>query len=453
MIVLGLILTAAIGWSLLPRRLGAGLVAGPGAGLALGFALGAFGLSAEMFFFDLAGLGWNPWLLSAPWVAGVGWKLSREGFRPRVSFHWSDVVAWLAGAAVTAVWLPYERLMPLTSRTWDTWAIWLFKSKAFFLDGDVASYLARTGEFVGQPGYPLLTPLYGTFLYQIGGGVDDHAAKLMTPIFWLALLGVFHYLASRLASRTVAGFTTALLALTPVLGRTAFELAGYADVPLALYFVAGAGFLTLWLRDGASADLAAAGLAATAAAWTKNEGQLFLAVVAAIVVIRLLRTRAAAVEWAWFVVPPVLLLGSWALVRSSAGVQTAGFTLGLDFDAGLFATAFSSMLAKAFTLKSFALTFPLLVGATVALAGLRAPSFAWVAPGLALAQLGGALLAYATGRNEIQWWLETSADRLLAQVVPLALLSVVVAVQLWDSRTRGSHDEATKQKSGGAAAW
>ncbi len=53
--VFGLIATAILGWLVLPRR----LQANPVEGLCLGFALAAFGISVEMLFFDLGGLGWN----------------------------------------------------------------------------------------------------------------------------------------------------------------------------------------------------------------------------------------------------------------------------------------------------------------------------------------------------------------------------------------------------------
>ena len=150
MTLLGFILVTTLGWLMLPRKLGLG----PVGGLSAGFALGTFGLSVEMFFFDLAGLGWKPWLLLAPWAAAAVWKLTRERPNLNWTFHWSDGVALAAVAIALAVWLPYERLMPLTSRSWDSWAIWLFKSKAFFLDGEIAVYLSRAGEFTGQPGRP-----------------------------------------------------------------------------------------------------------------------------------------------------------------------------------------------------------------------------------------------------------------------------------------------------------
>jgi len=428
--VFGLAVTAILGWLVLPRR----LQANPIEGLCLGFALAVFGISAEMFLFDLVGLGWNGWVILAPWVAGAAWLTGKR--RPFLDLKldaWQLAPA-LAGLAVLGAWWPYERGMPLTSQTWDAWAIWLFKANAFYLDQGIDAYLARSAEFLGQPGYPLLTPLYATFLYQLEGGVSDQLGKLTSPCFFVALLGSVHYLARRIAGVVAAALFTASVALTPLLSQVAFELAGYADTALSVYMLLAGGFLYVWLREDSVVDLGAASIAATAAAWTKNEGQLFLAAVVAIIAIRLVRRHGHISRWAWLAGPPLALLGPWSLVRMGQSVEASGFTLGADFQAALFGTALSTMLAKAFTLGSLNLAFVAVVAASVAGILLKLQRSFWVVPGLVAWQFLGALLAYSTGRNEIEWWLATSADRLLSQTAPLAILAAAIAYGLWIER-------------------
>jgi hypothetical protein len=427
MILAGLLLTALCGWLLLPRR----WQAHPLEGLGLGFLLTAFGLSAECFFLSIAGLPWNGWLALAPWLAAAGWAAFREPPALGKGFSAPALAPLAATLLVLAAWAPYERAMPLTSQTWDSWAIWLFKAKAFYLDGGIAPYLERAGEFVGQPGYPLLTPLYAAFLYSLAGGVADDGAKLTSPVFFVAMLGAFHFLTRRAAGSLTAAAATTMLALTPLMQSVAFDLPGYADTALTAYFVCAGGFAYLAMRGEGQADVAAAALAATAAAWTKNEGQFFLlGLAAALAVWMLLRSRPA-LEWAALLAPPLLLLGSWSLVRSGQDVEAAGFAVGLDFQPALFSTALRAMLQKAFSFSSFGLAFLLLPAGVVAGLSLGAPRFFWLIPGLAMWQFLGALLAYATGRNEIQWWLGTSADRLLSQIAPLCLLTAAAAFGLW----------------------
>lgn len=437
MVYVGFLLTCLMGCLLLPPRWQAG---GLLVRLCFGFALGAFAVSLQMFAYALAGVPWTIATLFLPWVAVAGahvW-IARDVLRSAKpafpSSPWPPLLIALAVALPLAVWLPYERLMPLTSQSWDAWAIWLFKGKAFFLDGGIRPFLARSPEFTTQPGYPLLVPLYATFLYVLNGGVAEQAAKLFSPLSFVALLGVFYHFARRSASGIISAAFTCMLATVPVLAFVAFELAGYADTTLALYLLAAGGFLTFWILEGRSADLAGASLAATAAAWTKNEGQFFLLAVVAAAAIPLLRAKAPARRWLLLVVPPLLVMGAWHSFRQAYEVEAAGFTLAASFQIELFRIALRTMIGKALQPGLFSLCFVLLFGVAIAIRVLRlAPGF-WILPGLVLWHLSGALLAYSTGRNDIHWWLGTSADRILSQVAPLALLPVACVFGRWEER-------------------
>ncbi|MDA1313937.1 MAG: hypothetical protein O2968_11420 [Acidobacteria bacterium] len=436
MIYLGLLLTCAIGWLLLPARWECRLPAK----LSFAFAAGAFAISVEMFALDLAGLGWNPFVVLLPWLAFAGWRIYRDGisllepvwpWRAETPSPLSVLLVILILAPVLG-WMPFERLTPLTA--WDAWAIWMLKAKAFYLDGTMSGFFSRHQEFVGQPGYPLLIPLYATFLYVVNGGVADASAKILSPCFFLALLGVFHHFARRWAPPIAALVFTAMLASIPMVDHLGFELAGYAGTALSLYFVAAAGFVYEWHREGRVVHLAAACLAATAAAWTKNEGQFFLAAVLVLAAFKLFRARVPALNWAWLAAPAVIL-GPWTLVRRSHEIEAAGFTPLIDFDPGLFGIALRRLLSMGFDTQLYNLTFLLLVAGIVGAAILRMRPRFWILPGLAAWQFAGALLAYATGRNEIQWWLGTSAGRILAQIAPLALLAPALVYSEWIART------------------
>jgi hypothetical protein len=138
---------------------------------ALGFAAGAGLLSLQMLAYSLAGVPWNLWLVLLPWAALAAWRLrQRPAFERPEWPNWMEWIALAAGLAAPVLWFSYERVMPLNTRDWDAWAIWLFKAKAFYLDGGVKGFLARAGEFQSQPSYPLLVPLYGAFLFIRGRG-------------------------------------------------------------------------------------------------------------------------------------------------------------------------------------------------------------------------------------------------------------------------------------------
>ena len=436
MIYLALLLTCVIGWLLLPTRREWRLPAR----LSFAFAAGAFAISVEMFVLDLVGIGWNPVAVLLPWFALAGWRIYRDGgsllepvwpWRAEMQSPLSILLMLLILAPVL-VWMPFERLTPLTA--WDAWAIWMLKAKAFYLDGTMSGFFERHEEFVGQPGYPLLIPLYTTFLYVLRGDVADVAAKVLSPCFFLALLGVFHHFARRWTSPVTALVFTAMLAGVPMVDHLGFELAGYAGTALSLYFVAAAGFVYEWHREGQVVDLAGACLAGTAAAWTKNEGQFFLLAILVLAAVKLLRVRPPVWNWAWLAAPAVIL-GPWTLIRGSHGIEAAGFTPLIDFEPGLFGIALRRLSSMGFDTQLYNLTFYLLIASIVGALMLKVRPVFWILPGLALWQFAGALLAYATGRNEIQWWLGTSAGRILAQIAPLALMAPVVAYGEWARRS------------------
>ncbi len=270
-----LLFTCLVGWLILRPWLSSG----PLVALCLSFAAGAAALSLQLLLYDLARIPWNRWVVVVPWAVVAVGSLRRRPprlWRPQWRRpHWLELAALAFGAIVLAAWVPYERLMPLNE--WDAVMLWMFKGKAFYLDGGVAPYLSRAGEFLGNAAYPLLVPLYATFLYVWSGEVADHAAKILSPCFFASLSAGFYHLARRFGSPGVAAVFTAMLGGTFIVDAVAFHYAGYADTAVAAGVLLGAGFLYAWFREDRYEDFSLAVLFASIAAWTKNEGFLFLA--------------------------------------------------------------------------------------------------------------------------------------------------------------------------------
>ncbi len=406
MIVLAAALaTTGIGW------LAAGGPIGPA------FAAGAGLVSLEMLLFSLLGLPWHPTVLLPPWVALAGWRVLRglpKWERPARP-SWIEWTAIAAILVAPALWLPYERVMPLSSRAWDAWAIWLFKAKAFTVDGGIAPLLSRAREFNHQPSYPLLVPLYASLLMRLGG---EQAGKAVSALFFFALLGSLYGLARRFSSRPVALVFTALLANLHMVDIAAFELAGYADTALSVYLLLGAGHLYAWYREERREDLIRAAGFAGLAAWTKNEGLFFFAAVAGLVIAR--RTRA----WVPVAAAAAVTVAPWWVLRRMYDVPGADLWTGrlnwTNLSPGL------ASFGEAFNLGRYNLTFWLLAAALIAYRRAGLDRRWLVLPGLVAWQLAGLLGAYLAGRNDLQWWIGTSLDRILAQVAPLALVAVAV---------------------------
>lgn len=426
-----ILITAAIGWALIGRWVRCGWVPA----VALGFATGVGLLSLQMFLYGLAHLPWHPLAVLLPWIP-LGYS-ARRYLPARERIRWPGWLEWIALAAMLPApltWLPYERVMPLSTRNWDTWAIWLFKAKAFYMEGNLAGFLPRAGEFACQPSYPLLVPLYGAFLYELAGGPADYLAKAVSPCFFFALLGAFYYFVRRFASRPVALVFTAMLANLHMVNIVAFELAGYADTTLSVYLLLGAGFLCAWWNHQRHADLILASLFSSLAAWTKNEGLFFLAGAVLVVFVRLALRRPAgqgsAANWMLAAVWPVLAVVPWLVARRVYGVP------GSDLFAGAvawrnFIPGVENILRQAVKPNVYNLTFWLMAASPLLFRRAGLGNAFWLLPGFVLWQLGGLLGAYLSSRNEIQWWIGTSLDRILSQVAPLALLVPAIVAGAW----------------------
>ena len=222
MIALALLFTCFAGWLALRPW----LRAGPLVTLCVSFTAGAAALSLQLLLYDLARVPWGRAAVAAPWLAFAALSFYRQ--RPKLPSlrwrrpGWIECLALAFTAVVLAAWVPYERLMPLNE--WDAVMLWMFKGKAFYLDGSVGPYLRRAPEFLGNAAYPLLVPLYSTFLYLWIGEAADHAAKILSPCFFASLLAGLYYFVRRFSSPPVAAVFAAMLPGVYMVDFTAFQI-------------------------------------------------------------------------------------------------------------------------------------------------------------------------------------------------------------------------------------
>jgi hypothetical protein len=172
---------------------------------------------------------------------------------------------------------------------WDAFAIWNFHARHLFRGGahwrDGFTALARGSH----PDYPLLLPAAIAHFWTYIGWDDPRIPAVIGVVFTFATVGVLFATLAILRGRVQAIMGAIALLSTPFFIEQG--TAQYADVPLAFFLVATVALLCLFdgLSDGfaqrASGLQVLAGLSAGFAAWTKNEGLLF---VCAIVASRLL---------------------------------------------------------------------------------------------------------------------------------------------------------------------
>lgn len=161
----------------------------------------------------------------------------------------------------------------------DAWTIW--NLRALFLYRGGSGWAEAFDPVFFHADYPVLLPGFIAWLMTAFG---EDARWIYTVPAWLGTFGCLGLLV--LGLWRLRSFKQGALAALVLSGATIFAMKGaihYADIPLALFFLAA-----IIARSLASAGpeldrraLALAGLLAGMAAWTKNEGQPFFLILGA----------------------------------------------------------------------------------------------------------------------------------------------------------------------------
>lgn len=353
----------------------------------------------------------------------------------RVATGWNRVLALalLAGTILAgAAFLAAAGANPYGD--WDAWSIWNVRARYLAGPGDAWKYAYSPLLRTVHPDYPLLVPGFVARCWNYAGATPVSAPICAALLFQFAAVAL---LVSGVA--VVRSASAGLLAGLVLLASTSFLAQGasqYADVPLSLY---AAGSLTLLLVEAKTARravLALAGSFAGFGAWTKNEGLLFLGLLA----VSLLLVNWIAEGWgeafrklAWFLLgasPPVLLTLIFKLFIAPAAdpmlAQPLPEVLEKFGDASRYVVVFKAFFAQALA-QGEGWTHPVVLLAILAVAlrfeiGHRLRP-AVSAGGLTLVLLVAAyFVAYVVTPYDLQWHLGTSLGRLYAQVWPSFLL-------------------------------
>ncbi len=167
---------------------------------------------------------------------------------------------------------------------WDAFAIWNLRARFLFRAG--THWRDGFGPLLSwsHPDYPLLLPgaIANFWIYL---GHDDPAVPAIIGfLFTFCTVGILFSALSILRGRTAAMLGALALVTTPFFIEQGTSQ--YADVPLAFFVLATIALLCLHDYDSVNPFYspllhALAGLAAGFAAWTKNEGLLFLCAILA----------------------------------------------------------------------------------------------------------------------------------------------------------------------------
>ncbi len=323
---------------------------------------------------------------------------------------------------------------------WDAWAIWNLRARFLFRSAEHWDNAFSELLYWSSPDYPLGLPAAIANGWKFVGSETVAVPMVIAAIIFACTFGLLWSTVSKLSGRFAAIVAGLCLVGTPLFLKHAASQ--YADVMLACFVLATVACLVRYdSRETRERGwLVLAGLMAAMAAWTKNEGVLFLV---AIVIGRgwlafrgrSLKTLAGE-------------LGRMLLGAAPVLIVLAVFKLTLAPPSGLFAAqGFGDMAAKLTDWSRYAevgssfFKQMALYGEGMAIAMVlfgvltSARRSVWKANGVIgaalvlIVMLFGYFCIYLITPENLAWHLSTSIHRLLLQLWPLTILIFALIIR------------------------
>jgi hypothetical protein len=400
---------------------------------------------------------------SRPWVIGIDiallaglaawvYRARREpGQDQSHGYEPFAVIDWILGGAVSlalainaSAWLQRFRDEPLGF--WDAFAIWNVKARFFFFDAGEHWQRAFSNTIAwSHTDYPLLLPLNVARLWTYGGTADQGISALLSVVFSMLAIGLVFGAVAQAKGRPMAFLASlALLASPQFMAQSTWQV---SDIPTGAFLAGSFALILAAARNTGdrNALLVLAGVAAGAAAWTKNEGVLFaVAMPVALAVVgpvASLRERLTEVfQFAKGLAPPLALL--LVIKLFVTGESDLAADLGFSSLSRVFEWSRHQMIIASFFKLTVMLAGLPLLGLLLGLsvysrfASATAESRWQAALALALTlQLAGYYFIYVITERDLAWHLGTSNLRLLIQLWPSTLLLLFTALNRFDPAT------------------
>jgi hypothetical protein len=185
------------------------------------------------------------------------------------------ILAGVSAIAVHAAWSAEPH------GSWDGWAIWNMHARFMFRAGPGWPELLRDPLVSWTHGdYPWLYSASVARTWCFLGRESTLASGLISSLFAFSTAGILFSVLSSARNVRVALASTAILLGTPFFVQ--FAPQQHADIPVGCAMLAAVSLLLLGQEWKSTPLLCTAGTAAGLAAWTKNEGLLFVAVFVAV---------------------------------------------------------------------------------------------------------------------------------------------------------------------------
>jgi len=212
-------------------------------------------------------------------------------------------------------------IIPLAA--WDSWAIYGFKAKAFYIEKTVTiDFLNDTTKSYSHPDYPLLVPLIETWIYICLGGWNDQLVKILFPLYFISLIIIFYNNLKYYIDKKYSLLFTSFFITIPQFISLGSN--GYADLPLIFYYFTSFVFLLKAYNNLDKRMLFISAMFAGFAAWTKNEGLVLsifnVIILAAMIIIQRKINRRNIIVLLEYSLVILLIIIPWICLKKSLGI-------------------------------------------------------------------------------------------------------------------------------------
>jgi dolichyl-phosphate-mannose-protein mannosyltransferase len=340
---------------------------------------------------------------------------------------------WLWGVFALACFIASAAFIEHTLRFpdggWDAWMIWNLRARFLVRAEDFRSTFSPKMAFLAHQDYPWLVPgVVAQAFWQLG-------ESRMVAAAIAAIFGALGVAVVALGIARAHGARWGLfggLAVVTLPCFATFASNQQSDVPLAVFLAIAAALIA---SARSRRELALAGFAAGLGTWTKNEGAIYASCLGLAFIWRT-RDLRGAVAFAAGALPCAALLVWFKLGVAPPNDLAAFSTLASVMENALDLRRWGELLVLALRRVVYFQDFALWVLAEALLLVFffrkRSPSVLGTALLLACAAYGP---IYALQPHPLDWIFRTSADRILTQLWPAAVLATIPALARTTTRT------------------
>lgn len=343
-------------------------------------------------------------------------------------------------AVLPAPILIYEAYVLLTSvihsgPNWDGTFVWEIKARYFAALGGVPpGFFQDLSREWSHLGYPLLLPLTEALTYRAIDRSSQGADMVITATFVLGLLVLLYELIRRAQGPGLASVFALLLLTVPATWDNALQ--AFADLPLALFLVAGTWLVYRWFDQGRRiSDLILGGVLLAFAIWVKREGFVIWGTTAAALVAwtAVIGVKHRSLVWqpVCAFVGPIVVVLPWLITLWRFGVPEQDY---VGFSATWFLHHADRVPAVIQVLFAQFLLFPtwgivwILIGAGALLRPPRSLGRGYLLGALAAHILSLTIVYTFSAWTPFMDQVKSSIERVVFQVLPLGLLLLATGI-------------------------